>query len=150
MPITTTHPQRISFPAQFSKLKQSMRHTMWWGPVWRGLFVDPTGKHYRAMGRALWLYGYLIVHADRRSGTLFRAVSTISSDMQISGRTVQVWLSKLRRHGYITTRSTGRALRITIEKWKPVKKMRQDSVSVGVPFRPAMPAAYPASQQPFQ
>ena len=70
--------------------------------------------------------------------------------MKVSGRTVQAWLAMLRKHGYITTGSTGRALRITIEKWKPVKKMRQDSDSAGVPFRPATPGAYPAGQQPFR
>jgi hypothetical protein len=90
--------------------------------MWRGLFVDPAGKHYRAMGRSLWLYGYLIVHADRMTGTLSRRVSTVARDMQVSERTVQTWLSLLRRHRYIRTKTTGRALIIGIEKWRPVMK----------------------------
>ena len=122
MLIATTHQQRITFPAQFSQSNQSIRHSIWWGPIWRGLFVDPAGKHYRAMGRALWLYGYLIVHADRRAGTLYRTIATIARDMQVSKRTIQAWLALLRRHGYIRTRTTGRAVVIWIEKWRPIKR----------------------------
>jgi Mn-dependent DtxR family transcriptional regulator len=95
---------------------------MWWGPIWRGLFVDPAGKHYRTMGRSLWLYGYLIVHADRKTGTLYRKVSTVARDMQVSARTVQAWFSLLKRHGYIRAETTGRGLVIGIEKWRPVVK----------------------------
>jgi hypothetical protein len=73
------------------------------------------------MGRALWLYGYLIIHADRKTGTLYRRIDTVSCDMNVSGRTIQAWLALLRRHGYIRTKTTGRALAIRIEKWKPIK-----------------------------
>jgi hypothetical protein len=99
-----------------------MHSSVWWGPIWRGLFVDPTGKHYRAMGRALWLYGYLIVHADRKTGALYRTIATVSCDMQVSQRTIQAWMALLRRQGYISTRATGRALAIKIEKWRPIVK----------------------------
>ena len=43
-------------------------------------------------------------------------------DMQVSERTVQLWLSLPRRHAYIRARTTGRALAIWIEKWRPVVK----------------------------
>src|SRR5438105_12946195 len=112
MPITTTHLPRITVPVQFSKSNQTIRRSIWWGRVWRGLFVDPAGKHYRAMGRALWLYGYLIVHADRRTGTLYRRVATVARDMQVSERTVQAWMALLRQHSYINTKTTGRAMAI--------------------------------------
>jgi len=92
----------------------------WWGPVWRGLLVEPSGKHYRAMRSSVWLYLYLIVHADRMTGTLYRLLSTIATDMGVSKRTVAHWLSVLRRHQYVSTETTGRSLRITIKKWKPV------------------------------
>jgi Helix-turn-helix domain len=107
---------------RLSKLNQSVRRSIWWGPVWRGLFVDPAGKHYRAMGRAIWLYGYLIVHADRRTGILYRRVTTVANDMQVSERTIQAWMALLRQHCYITTKTTGRALVIRIEKWRPIVK----------------------------
>jgi hypothetical protein len=122
MPGVSSSLQRITFHTKFFRPTQSARPSVWWGPVWRGLFVDPAGKHYRVMEKALWLYGYLIVHADRKTGTLYRRVSTIALDMQVSERTVQAWLSLLRRHGYIRARTTGRALSIGIEKWRPIVK----------------------------
>lgn len=120
--ITMTHLQRINYSNLQSKATQTTHRKKWWGPIWRGLFVDPAGKHYRVMGRALWLYGYFIVHADRRTGILYRKVETIARDMKVSRRTVQAWLALLRQHGYIRTRSTGRAVTISIEKWRPIIK----------------------------
>jgi len=117
--------QRITFPARYSKLDRNTHPTTWWGPLWRGLFVDPSGKHCQTMGRALWLYGYLVIHADRRTGTLYRTVATVARDMQVSGRAIQAWFALLRQHGYIRTRTTGRALVIGIEKWRPILKTRE-------------------------
>lgn len=146
MPSTPTTLQRITFRRPFSHATQGNHSSRWWGPVWRGLFVDPAGKHYRAMGRALWLYGYLIVHADRSKGTLYRKVVTVARDMQVSERTIQAWLSVLRQNGYIKTKTTGRALEITIEKWKPIQSTRQNSFNVGARFPLESHVASPASQ----
>lgn len=96
-------------------------HKQWWGPLWRGLAVEETAKHYRAMGMALWLYIYLIVHANRKTGVLFRLLPTIAAEMGVPIRTVQYWLGKLRKGGYVTTASNGRGLTIMVEKWKPLK-----------------------------
>lgn len=92
----------------------------WWGPVWRGLTVEPTAKHYRSMGKAVWLYLYLIVHANRKTGILFRLVSVIAADMGLPVRTVGHWLAKLRKGEYIQTVSNGRGLIIAVLKWKPI------------------------------
>lgn len=145
MPITTPHPHRITFTQRFPKSSQKAHRSTWWGPVWRGLFVDPAGKHYRAMGRAIWLYGYLIVHADRRTGTLYRRVATVANDMQVSERTIQAWMALLRRHCYIATKSTGRALVIRIEKWKPIQSRGRTAFNVGASFQSVPPAVSPLS-----
>ncbi len=50
--------------------------TNWWTPLWKGLPVEPTAKHYKIMGNALWLYIYLLVYANRLTGKLFRRNST--------------------------------------------------------------------------
>jgi len=101
-----------------SFLYSRKRRTRWWGPVWRGLPVEPTGKHYLAMRSSLWLYIYLVIHANRKAGTLYRMVPTIATDMGISVRTIHAWLKKLRAGRYIITESNGRALKISITKWK--------------------------------
>lgn len=127
MPLSFTIPEKTILNIQFPKPHERQGTPAWWGPVWRGLFVDPAGKHYHAMGKALWLYGYLIVHANRKTGTLYRSLSTITRDMQIPKRTIQAWLSVLRKHGYIKTKTTGRALLIEIEKWRTIiKKHHKD------------------------
>ena len=90
----------------------------WWAPLWRGLVVDPEAKHYRRMKSALWLFIYLVLHADRQSGSLKRKLQTISLDTGIKARTIRGWLRCLRSAGYIETRSTGRCLVIVVLKWK--------------------------------
>jgi hypothetical protein len=106
----------------FADKASSLQRPNWWGHVWRGLLTEQTAKHYKAMGKAVWLYLYLIVHANRKTGILFRQTKTIAWDMGISLRTIQNWLTILRKHNYILTESTGRSLVITITKWKPIKK----------------------------
>jgi len=96
----------------------------WWGAIWVGLVTEQTAKHHKAIGRALWLYLYFIVHANRKTGTLFRKTATIAKDMGISIRTIQHWLVILRKNGYITTEFTGRALVIAITKWKPINSSK--------------------------
>jgi len=109
-------------PLQFKR----PRSQSWWAPVWRGLVVDETGKHYGAMRSAIWLYLYLVIHADRSEGTLFRKISTIAQDMGCKPATIRRWLAKLSAHNYISRNSTGRALRITVERWKRLRP-RQNS-----------------------
>ncbi len=101
-------------------------HDRWWGPVWRGLTVEENAKHYRAMGKAVWLYIYLIVHANRKTGELFRLIPSIAKDMALPERTIRDWLRKLRKGGYVTTQSTGRGLVISVLKWKPLRHNMSD------------------------
>lgn len=92
----------------------------WWGPVWRGLVVDPQARHRQKMRGALWLYLYLLIHADRTTGKLTRRYYTIAEDMGVPPRTVRQWMTTLRQQDYISSRPTGRALVIHIQKWKPI------------------------------
>lgn len=102
----------MNHPSQQSKIKS------WWSPVWRGLVVDARGQHYRKMKSALWLFTYLLMHADRKTGQLRRKHATISQDMGVNARTIRRWLERLSRHGYVRVTHTGRALVIHIQKWR--------------------------------
>jgi hypothetical protein len=95
----------------------------WWAPVWKGLVIDPEGKHCRTMKNALWLFLYFLLNADRKKGFLLRKVKTITSDMGVKRDTVLRWFKILRRGGYVSTRNTGRCLLIQIEKWKPLSEV---------------------------
>ncbi len=95
----------------------------WWAPVWRGLVVDPEGKHYRRLKNSVWLFLYLLLHADRRGGHLLRKVKTICSDSGFPRDAVLRWLNVLRNGGYICTENTGRCLSIVIKKWKTLPEV---------------------------
>lgn len=113
------HSAIVNKPQKFVKHSRD-----WWGYIWQGLLYEETAKHYKAMGRAVWLYLYLIVYADRKTGILYRKTATIARDTGIGVRTIQYWLTKLRKGDYIITSSTGRALMITITKWRPIKSSK--------------------------
>lgn len=106
-------------PLRFKK--NSLPSTSWWAPIWRGLVVEGTAKHYRAMRSSIWLYFYLIVHANRATGTLFRRIDTIAHDMGVNPATIRRWMFQLASRGYISRTRTGRAVRITIERWKSIQ-----------------------------
>ena len=92
------------------------------GTVWTGLVVDEGAKHYRKMKNSVWLFLYLVLHANRRTGVLMRKVRTISRDMGITRDTTLRWLKVLRTEGYIATHNTGRYLTIEVKNWKPLTR----------------------------
>src|SRR5690242_9393130 len=105
----------------------------WWAPLWRGLVADHTGKHYRGMKSAVWLFLYLVMHADRKTGRLIRHYDTMVKETGLTRRTIRHWLAILKRHGYVTVEQTGgsRPLVIQVQKWKPLPprpKRLHDSV----------------------
>jgi DNA-binding transcriptional ArsR family regulator len=109
--------------------KQETIQKSWWAAIWRGLVADPEAKHYRGMRSALWLYIYLIVHANRKTGDLSRRYETIARETGISKRTIRYWLSMLRREGYVEVDRSGHttAINIRIQRWKPVTRSARKS-----------------------
>jgi hypothetical protein len=90
----------------------------WWTPLWRGLVADPESKHRKAMGASAWLFLYLLMYANRKTGIVRRSLGVMHSDTGYPIRTIQSHLRKLRLKGYITTKHSGHYLKITIAKWK--------------------------------
>lgn len=94
---------------------------IWWIHLWAGLARDPTGKHYKSMGNAVWLYLYLLVSADRVTGIVLRKTETISQQTGLSERSVGRYLQELRDKGYIISTFNGRSLTIQITKWRSTR-----------------------------
>jgi Helix-turn-helix domain len=125
----------LSFNRSVSDLPDSfVRRTVpdrikndWWSPLRRGLIIEPSAKHHARMKQAIWLYLYLLLNADGRTGTLFRRLSTISKDSGIPKRTIRRWLTVLRRYGYITAEYNGHFWQIVITKWKPISNYSKRS-----------------------
>lgn len=90
----------------------------WWAPIWTGLVMDPEAKHNKRMKNAVWLYLYLVLNANRKTGFLVRKIRTIVNDMGITRDTTLRWMNVLRTNGYITSQNTGRCLLIQVAKWK--------------------------------
>lgn len=105
----------------------------WWSPLWRGLVADPKARHYQRLRSSIYLLLFCILHADRRTGTLYRKLPTIALEMGMNVHTIRRWLATLRKHGYVTTKSTGRALRINVQKWKPITAARDHQPRAEVP-----------------
>lgn len=101
------------------------RSRNWWVHIWGGLIRDVSGKHREAMGQAIWLYLYLLLGANWKNGIVLRKISTIADQMGSNKRTIYRWLRRLRKNGYIETRSNGRALKIAITKWRPIHRRDQ-------------------------
>jgi hypothetical protein len=101
-------------------IPKKLNQKSWWSPIWRGLIVDPEAKHYRQIRSALWLFLYLILHADRKTGELHRRYDTISRDLGIPKRTVRRWLALLDQAGYVEIGRTRRspAFSIRVRRWK--------------------------------
>ena len=97
----------------------------WWAAIWCGLVVDPEGKHIRRLGIAGWLLVYLILHARRETGVVVTRQRTISRRTRVPIRTIQRWLSRLRRYGYVEIATDRPVLRLRVNRWKSVGAMRQ-------------------------
>jgi hypothetical protein len=110
---------------QVEQTSQTLSRT-WWIHLWSGLVLDKEAKHQKQMKQAVWLYLYLLLVANWHNGTLFRRISTIASETGFNRRSIQRWLKLLRRTGYIQTQSTGRALNISITKWKPILPRKKE------------------------
>jgi len=99
-----------------------MSKTPWFARIREGLFRDPSGKHRRRMGEAVWLYLYLHMCADLETGQLLRRYKTIADETGIPESSAKKMMLKLKRDGYIKTSRLSRGLVIQITKWDPVKK----------------------------
>lgn len=97
-----------------------MTSSKWWANIRNGLFVDENGKHYKRMGEAIWLYGYLHMAADWQTGKLIRKYKTIMNDTGHKKRTLVRWMATLKKYGYIKVIPLSNSMAIEITKWRPI------------------------------
>jgi hypothetical protein len=92
----------------------------WWAPLRDWLITDQQGQHYRVMKNAIWLFLYLLIHADPATGEVAKTIETISAVMGIGERTIQRWLGRLKDKDYVKTKSNGRLIIIQIVNWNVI------------------------------
>jgi hypothetical protein len=89
----------------------------------RGVLFE--ARHYARMGSALWLYGWLVLRQTHQSGSVGWVLGgapvryrEIEEETGFNCRTLERWLSTLRRQGYIETTAVQGGVRISIMKAK--------------------------------
>jgi len=105
---------------------KSKRAPRWWTPVWRGLVADPESKHRQAMGSSIWLYLYLLMYANRKTGLARRRLSQIRDDTGYPVRTIQRHLKHLAEQRYISFNRSDHYLHVQIKKWKTFNFLTYD------------------------
>ncbi|HEY6904024.1 MAG TPA: hypothetical protein VI216_06925 [Candidatus Acidoferrales bacterium] len=92
----------------------------------RGVLFE--AQHYERMGAAVWLYGWLVLRQTHQSGSVGWVLGgapisyrEIEEETGFNRRTLERWMTTLRRHGYVETDAVpaGVAVRITKAKKFP-------------------------------
>ena len=102
----------------------------------RGVLFD--AKHHKQMGQAIWLYGWLMLRQTRQEGTIGlvlggHAVSyrEIEEETGFPRKTLERWMSALRRAGYVVTQAAPSGVIVQITK---AKKWAQPTEQIAIPF----------------
>jgi hypothetical protein len=100
--------------------------SQWWAKIRRGLFVDPKAKHYKKMGSAIWLYGYLHqrAHSDG-DGTVQFKYETASRDTGVQVRTLKRMMKTL-KNGYVSVKRNPKSLTVKIINFKLPKYQKRE------------------------
>jgi len=96
--------------------------------VLRSRLIGNDDRNYQKMRQTIWLYLYLVLQLNPRTGRLVTKVSTISQDMGIKEETIRSWLGHLRRKGYVWVKRQGDYLMISVTGLKPIPESPQAKV----------------------
>lgn len=88
--------------------------------------------HYKRMGPALWLYGWLILRQTRQEDTFGYVLggkpisyAEIQGETGFPRKTLERWMHVLRHEGYIETKTVGSGIAIRITNAKKFSRPRQ-------------------------
>jgi hypothetical protein len=89
----------------------------------RGVLFE--AQHYERMGAAVWLYGWLVLRQTHQSGSVGWVLGgapisyrEIEDETGFNRRTLERWMTTLRRHGYIETEAAPAGVVVRITKAK--------------------------------
>jgi len=82
------------------------------------LVANSTGKHFRSMRSAIWLYLFLLSAVGKESGERLLDPAQVGEAMGISEATVRSWLGHLRKAGYVALQREGRFVWVRVLKWR--------------------------------
>lgn len=89
----------------------------------RGVLFE--AQHYKRMGAAVWLYGWLVLRQTHQSGSVGWVLGgspisyrEIEQETGFNRRTLERWMNMLRRHGYIETEAAPAGVIVRLTKAK--------------------------------
>ncbi|GEM_PF-1583605 len=98
----------------------------------RGVLFE--ARHYERMGSAVWLYAWLVLRQTHQTGSIGWVLGgspvsykEIEEETGFNARTLERWMSTLRRHGYIETELAVGGLIIRITKAKKHSQSARNS-----------------------
>jgi hypothetical protein len=96
----------------------------------RGVLFE--ARHYKRMGAALWLYGWLVLRQTHQQGGTGWVLGgspvtyrEIEEETGFNHRTLERWMRTLRQHGYIETDAAQGGVIVRITKAKKFKRFPQ-------------------------
>jgi hypothetical protein len=98
----------------------------------RGVLFE--ARHYQRMGSAVWLYAWLVLRQTHQTGSVGWVLGgapvsykEIEEETGFNARTLERWMSTLRRHGYIETEPATGGLVVRITKAKKHSQSARNS-----------------------
>ncbi|MGH9715298.1 MAG: hypothetical protein ACRD4R_00995 [Candidatus Acidiferrales bacterium] len=102
----------------------------------RGVLFE--ARHYERMGSAIWLYAWLVLRQTHQTGETGWVLGgapvrykEIEEETGFNARTLERWMSTLRRYGYIQTEAAMGGLIVRITKAKKHSQARNSAESGG-------------------
>jgi hypothetical protein len=103
----------------------------------RGVLFE--ARHYERMGSAVWLYAWLVLRQTHQTGEVGWVLGgapvsyrEIEEETGFNVRTLERWMSTLRRYGYIQTQSSMGGLIVRITKAKKHTQARNSAEPGGI------------------
>jgi DNA-binding transcriptional ArsR family regulator len=98
----------------------------------RGVLFE--ARHHERMGSAVWLYGWLVLRETHESNSIGYVLGgapityrEIEEETGFNRRTIEGWLRRLRRAGYVKTDAVREGVRVRITKAKKFGHLARNS-----------------------
>ena len=101
-------------------------------------------KHRDAMGVRIWLFMYLIDHADWETGRVDGFRDGVAADaMEMPQSTIRKWRTGLQDSGYITSEPGFQCQNIIIRKWRDPRQVNPQQININgeCPFLDTHPSS---------
>ena len=119
----------------------------WWRPIWRSQLFDSGADHREKLGSAIWLYLFLLIHVDYRTGIITRSLGQLATELCAPKKTTRDWLTRLRKMSYVSAKREGTLFHIRVIHFRMVSWQQRDRYSTL--WRPKSDAAAPKSGRPI-